>query len=79
MYITINDMIGEKRIDLSYPIRSNKEVAVIAMLNDNVQYEILKPRTVIDDILPGNKKLILSRTYAVRELISVLEGMVELR
>ena len=50
MYITINDVIGEKRIDLSYPIRSNKEAAVIAMLSDNVQYEILKLRAVMGPI-----------------------------
>ena len=25
MYMTINDIIGEKRIDLSYPIRSGRE------------------------------------------------------
>ena len=37
MYITINDIIGEKRIDLSYPIRSGREIAVIRMLSDNVQ------------------------------------------
>ena len=79
MYITINDIKGEKTIDLSYPIHSNKEVAVIAMFNDNVQYEIIKSHTVIDDISPGNKKLILSKTYAGRELFSVLEGMIELR
>ena len=50
MYITIKDIIGEKAIDLSYPIHSGKEahrasqgeVAVIAMLRDNVQYEIVK-------------------------------------
>ena len=29
MYITINDIKGEKRIDLSYPIHSGKEIAVI--------------------------------------------------
>ena len=41
MYITINDIIGEKRIDLSYPISSGtggKEIAVVIMLSDNVQY-----------------------------------------
>ena len=79
MYITINDIIGEKRIDLSYSIQnfdSIKEVAVITMLSDNVKYETLKPHTIIDSISPGNKKLILSKTYAGRELISVLEGMV---
>ena len=81
MYITINDVIGEKRIDLSYPIHSfnrRKEIAVISMLSDNVQYEVVKPHAIIDDISPGKKKLILSKTYASRELLSVLEGMIEL-
>ena len=79
MYIMINNVIGEKRIDLSYPIRnfdSSKEVSVINMSNDNVQYEIIKPHAIIDSISSGNKKLILSKTYAGRELISILEGMV---
>ena len=43
MYITINDVIGEKTIDLSYPIRSSKEIAVISMLSENTQYEMTKP------------------------------------
>ena len=77
MYITINDVKGEKRIDLSYPIHPRKEIAVIAMFSNNVQYEIVKPHTIMDPIL-DNKKLIPSKTYAGRELISVLEGMVEL-
>ena len=79
MYIMIGNVIGEKKIDLSYPIQnfdSSKEVAVIGMLNDNVQYEIIKPHAIIDSISPGNKNLILSKTYAGRELISILEGMV---
>ena len=79
MYITINDIIGEKRIDLSYPIQnfdSSKDVAVIGKSSDNVQYEIIKPRTIINSISPGNEKLILSKTYAGREVISILEGMV---
>ena len=45
MYITINDVIGEKTIYLSYPIKnfdSSKEVAVINMLSDNVQFEIIQ-------------------------------------
>ena len=37
MYIKINDIKGEKRIDLSYPIHSLKEIAVIIMLSDNIQ------------------------------------------
>ena len=46
MYITINDIIGEKRIDLSYPIHSGKvclgahtvEIAVVSMFSSNVLY-----------------------------------------
>ena len=77
MYITINDIIGEKRIDLSYPIHPRKEIAVVIMLNDNIQYEVVKPCTIIDNS-SGDKKLIPSKTYAGRELLSVLEGMIEL-
>ena len=36
MYITINGIIGEKRIDLSYPVKG-KEMAVVSMLSNNVQ------------------------------------------
>ena len=47
------------------------------MLSDNVKYEILKLRAVMDPI-SNTKKLIPSGTYASRELLSMLEGMVEL-
>ena len=80
MYITINNMKGEKRIDLSYSIQnfdSSKEIAVIRMLSDNVKYEILKLRSVMDPI-SNTKKLIPSGTYVSRELFSMLEGIVEL-
>ena len=77
MYITINDIIGEKTIDLSYPIRSNKKIAVITMLSDNIQYEVEKSFTFINPISPGKRKLISSKTYAGRELISILR-MVDL-
>ena len=77
MYITINDIIGGKRFDLFYPIHPRKEIAVIRMLSDNIQYEIIKPHTIMDPI-SDTKKLIPHKTYAGRELISILEGMVEL-
>ena len=80
MYITIINIKGEKRIDLSYSIQnfdSDKEIAVIRMLSDNVQYEILKLRTVMDPI-SNKKKMIPSGTYAGRELFSMLEGIIEL-
>ena len=80
MYITINNIKGEKRIDLSYSIQnfdSDKEITVIRMLSDNVKYEILKLRSVMDPI-PDAKKTIPSRIYAGRQLLSIAEGIVEL-
>ena len=50
MYITINDVICEARIDLFYSIHSGKEVAVIRMLSNNVQYQILKLHSVMDPL-----------------------------
>ena len=80
MYITINNIKGEKRIDLSYSIQnfdSSMEIAVIRMLSNNVKYEILKLRAVMDPI-SDTKKMIPSGTYASRELLAIVEGMVEL-
>ena len=80
MYITINNIKGEKRIDLSYSIQnfdSDKEIAVIRMLSDNVKYEILKLSSVMDPISDA-KKTIRRGTYAGRQLLSIVEGIVEL-
>ena len=80
MYITINNIKGESRIDLSYSIQnfdSDKEIAVIRMLSDNVKYEILKVRSVMDP-MSDTKKMIPNGTYASRELIAMLEGIIEL-
>ena len=74
MYITINDIKSEKRIDLSYSIDSDKEITVIIMLSDNIQYKVLKLRSVMDS---DSKKLIPSGTYASRKLLSMLEGIIE--
>ena len=41
MSIMINDIISEKTINLSYPIRnfdSRKEIAVVSLFSKNVQY-----------------------------------------
>ena len=37
--------MGEKRIDLSYPIKNfnNKEIAVVDVFSDNIQYELTEP------------------------------------
>ena len=80
MYITINNIKGEKRIDLSCSVQnfdSDKEIAVIIMLSDNIQYNRLKLRSVMDPI-SDTKKMIANGTYASRELISMLEGIIEL-
>ena len=47
------------------------------MLSDNVKYEILKLRAVMDPI-SDTKKMIPNGTYADRQLLSMLEGMIEL-
>ena len=80
MYIMINNIKGEKRIDLSYSTQnfdSDKEIAVIRMLSDNVKYEILKLHLVMDPISDA-KKMIPKGAYAGRELISMLEEIVKL-
>ena len=47
------------------------------MLGDNVEYEILKLHLVMDPI-SDTKKMILRGTYADRQLLSMLEGIIEL-
>ena len=47
------------------------------MLSDNVQYPILKLRAVMDPI-SDTKKIIPCGTYVGGELLSIVEGMVEL-
>ena len=46
------------------------------MLSNNVKYEILKLHEVMDPI-SGTKKMIPKGTYASRELLSMLEGIIE--
>ena len=47
------------------------------MLSDNVKYEILKLRAVMNPISDA-KKMIPKGAYAGRELLSMLEGIIEL-
>ena len=56
MYITINDVIGEKTIDLSYPIKG-KDIAVVSMLSNNVQYWLQGSKEVL---LKTGKKIVLN-------------------
>ena len=73
MYITINGIKGEKTIDLSYPIQnfdSSKEVAVVRMLSDNIQYKVTKPLGL--KLVDGSKKQILNGSYTKRELDAII-------
>ena len=54
MYITINDIKGDKTIYLSYPIHSKKEITVVSMHISNSQ--ILLHRS-IEFLLKMRKKL----------------------
>ena len=73
MYITINDVIGEKMIDLSYPVYPNagrgeakKEIAVVSMHSNNSQ--ILLHRS-IEVLLYTGKKIVLNKgVYMDKEL-----------
>ena len=54
MYIMINDVKGEKTIDLYYPIHSEKEIAVVSMHISNSQILL---RRSIEFLLKTGKKL----------------------
>ena len=74
MYFTINDIIGEKTIDLSYPIHSTdgwgKEIAVFSMHSSNSQ--ILLHRS-IEVLSVTGKKIVLSKgIYMDKELNSLI-------
>ena len=77
MYITINDVIGEKTIDLSYPIHSTagwgeagKEIAVVSMHISNSQ--ILLHR-FMEVLLKTGKKIVLNKgVYTDKELNSLI-------
>ena len=60
MYITINNIIGKKTIDLSYLIcnlDSRKEVAVFSMLSNHVQYWL---QGSIEVLLKTHEKIVLN-------------------
>ena len=70
MYITINDIIGKKTIDLSYPIHPRKEIAVVSMLSDNVQYWL---QGFIEVLLKMGKKIVFNKgVYKDKELNSLI-------
>ena len=65
MYITINNIVGEKRIDLSYPIKGKEalgphtaEIAVVSIISINVLYWLKGP---IEVLLETGKKIVLNK------------------
>ena len=73
----INNVIGEKTIDLSYPIRSGREVAVVSMHSSNVQYWLQGP---IEVMLKTGKEIVLNKgSYTDKELNAVIGQRMKLR
>ena len=71
MYITINDVIGEARIDLSYPIKG-REIAVVSIFSNNVQYWL---QGTIEMLLKTGKKIALSKTVYTDKELNTLIGL----
>ena len=70
MHITINDIKGEKTIDLSYPIHSKKEIAVVSMHISNSQ--ILLHRSIEVLSIMGKKIVLNKGVYTDEELNSLI-------
>ena len=70
MYITINDVIGEKTIDLSYLIYPKKEIAVVSMLSNNSQILLQKSMEVL--LYMGKKMVLNEGIYTDKELDSLI-------
>ena len=69
MYITINDVIGEARIDLSYQIQG-KKIAVVGMFSNNAQIWLQRS---IEVLLNTGKKFVLNKgVYTDKELNSLI-------
>ena len=79
MYIMINDIKGEKTIDLSYPIHSTagwgearKEITVVSMHRNNAK--ILLHRS-IEALLKMDKKIVLNKGVCTDKELDSLIGM----
>ena len=86
MYITINDIIGEKKIDLSYPIKGKEalgphwrspaqhsmEIAVVSMLSNIVQYWTQGP---IEVLLKTGKKIVMNKGAHMDRKLNKMIGM----
>ena len=78
MYITINDVIGEKMIDLSYPIHptagwseARKEIAVLSMYSNNAQISLHRS---IEVLFIMGKKIVLNKEVYMDKKLNTLIG-----
>ena len=70
MYITINGIIGEKRIYLSYSIHSGRKIAVVSMLSNNVQYWLKEPMKIL--LKTGKEMELKKGVYTNKELNAII-------
>ena len=86
MYITINDVIGEARIDLSYPIPNfspskevqegscSMEIAVVSLFSKNVQYWVTGDNLKFE-LKTGKKVSLLKGTMYTDEELNAMIGL----
>ena len=77
MYIMINDIEGDKMIDLSYPIRnfgSSKEIAVVSLFSKNVQHWVTGDNLKFE-LKTGKKVLLLKGMMYMDEELNAMIGL----
>ena len=75
MYITINEIIGSKTIDLSYSIK-DKEIAVVSMFSNNAQYWLQGP---IEVLSATGKKIVLNKVVYMDKELNAIIGQLKSR
>ena len=71
----ITDIIGNKRIDLAYLIWG-KEVAVVSMFSDSIQYDFTENWDV--ELESGNKEIMAEAIHTRRALINFVKEKIEI-
>ena len=77
MNIMINDIKGEKTIDLSYPFYSKKEIAVVSM---HISNSLILLHRSIEVFLKTGKKIVFNKgVYTDKELNSLIRTELKLQ
>ena len=63
--MTITNVMGEKRINLAYPIQG-KEVAIVSMFSNNIQYWKREPAKIL--LITSKQKQLLEGVFTDRGL-----------